>query len=245
MFWGTSQQFAQSQTQIYLSQKSGLHVGPPAARARCLLWDRGDTAVVREQLPVFPDWCVGHLGAWPCVITFSRTAWIMAELSSQGCSVLYRLYLRCINYHLSIMLRNSCDHVVLRCFLPELFFTWVVSLSVRYLAPSPHVHCNLFLSICFQQWDLPSSLDISYDAPFHTKHPSASSWGSSPGTSLLCSLVYPNNTTRNLRRKNWLQCCILKISFTLGFTCGERYFHCVLPLCPAILPFPLDITEVT
>jgi len=107
------------------------------------------------------------------------------------------------------------------------------------------MHCNLLLAVPFQQQDLPPSLGVSCDAPSHSKHPSVSSRGSAPGSSLLCSLVYPDNATRNLRRNSWLQFCILKILFTLVFTCGERYFPCALLLCPAILSFPQDVSEVT
>lgn len=118
-------------------------------------------------------------------------------------------------------------------------------LVCRIPGSSPHVHCNLFLAIPFQQWDLLLSLGISYDAHFDTKHPSTSAQGSSPWSSLLCSLIYPDNATINLMKNSWLPFCILKILCTWVFTYGGCYFQCVLLLCPPILSFPLDVSEVT
>ena len=165
----------------------------------------------------------------------------MAELSFQGCCVFYRLYLRSIK-------KVSSEHHFKKQLWPcgpEVLVNCVVSPSVGYLAPHPMCVATCFLLSLSSSETFPLRLASPMMRLFHTKHPSASSQGSSPGSSLLCSLICPDNATRNLRRNSWLQFCILKILFTLAFTCSEHYFQCVSPLCPAILSFPLDVSEVT
>lgn len=118
---------------IFNSPRSQVHTSSPLLR-ECVACVRhgGDIAAVREQLSVFLQVCEERPGAWPPVM-FSRRAWIAAELSSQGCSVFYRLYLRCFK-------KVSSEHHFKKQLWPcgpEVLVNCVVSPSVGYLAPHP------------------------------------------------------------------------------------------------------------
>lgn len=115
-------------------------LAPPLRGRVACFGHRGDVTAVREQISVFPEVREGRLGASPCVM-FSRRAWIAAELSSQGCSLFYRLYLRCIK-------KVSSEHHFKKQLWPggpEVLVNSVVSPSVGYLAPHPTCTATCFL----------------------------------------------------------------------------------------------------
>lgn len=159
----------------------------------------------------------------------------------KGCAFFYRFYLRntkkALSEHCSKNQSWPCG--------PEVLLNCFVSLSVEY--PSPHpmgIATSFLLSLSSSETFL-FHLASLYDAPFGTKDPNASAQGSSPWSSLLCSLIYSDNATGNLMRNSCLQFCILKILCTWVFTCGECYFQYILLLHPPILSFLLDVSEVT